>query len=64
MNADRLWVWFSWAVFAGSCAGWPISQLTWAKKEPPTVLALSWGALIISSLGNVIAARVQRRVGD
>lgn len=30
------------------CALWPISQVTWARSEPPTVLALSWAALVIS----------------
>jgi hypothetical protein len=28
---------------------WPISQFTWARDEPPTVLALSWLALIFST---------------
>lgn len=28
---------------------WPISQFTWARGEPPTVLALSWAALVLST---------------
>lgn len=59
---DQAWVWFSWLLLAVSCIGWPISSLTFARSEPQAILGLSWMALIISSLGNVIAARVQRKV--
>lgn len=36
---------------------WPISQLTWAKSEPITILGLSWGAIIISGLSFYASAQ-------
>lgn len=30
--------------------GWPISMFTFAKNEPPTMLSLSWLALIVTCL--------------
>lgn len=61
-GVDDAWVHFSWVLLAGSLAAWPISALTFAADEPQTVLGLSWAAITIGALGNVIAARVQRAV--
>lgn len=41
----RLAAWATWACVIL----WPVSHLTWARAEPPTILALSWGAMIIST---------------
>lgn len=48
-----------WAMFI-SLPLWPISMLTWARHEQPTVLALSWLALIIS-LADVAATTDVRK---
>lgn len=44
--------------------GWPVSMFTWAKGEPPTVLALSWLALIISALTMLMTADVRVQQED
>lgn len=62
VNAADAWVVFSWALLGVCLLGWPISALTFARHEPQTVLGLSWAALIVAALGNVIAAQVNRKV--
>lgn len=59
---DDAWVHFSWLLLVGSLVGWPVSALTFAANESKTILGLSWAAITIGALGNVIAARVQRAV--
>ena len=59
---DDIWIVFSWILFLGSLIGWPVSQLTFARSEPPTILALSWLAIVVSAMGNLIVAYVNKRV--
>lgn len=40
----------AWVLLVMSIIGWPVSQLTVAKNEPPVVLALSWIAIIITCI--------------
>lgn len=49
-------VYFSAGLMAVAIILWPISQLTFARKEPPTVLGLSWLALIFAAYAALVAA--------
>jgi lipoprotein signal peptidase len=64
MNAARAWVVFSYVLLVVCLIGWPVSALTFARREPQTVLGLSWAALIVGAMGNVIAAQVNRKVEE
>ena len=50
----------AWVLLAVSLVGWPVSQLTFAKDEPPFVLALSWLAIIMTCLDVLVTAHVKR----
>jgi len=63
MNARTINVILGWVLLVLSIVGWPMSQLTWAKDEPPTVLALSWLAIIISAMTFLMAAYVHKDEG-
>lgn len=39
----------SWVLLVGSIIGWPLSQLTIARHEPPFILGLSWLAIILTA---------------
>jgi hypothetical protein len=43
----------AWALLVISGIGWPLTQLTIAKEEPPIILALSWLAIILTALDGV-----------
>lgn len=60
----RWYIWFGWALLAGSLIAWPVSQLTVAKDEPPFILGLSWAAIALTALGIVVSAYVKRDTGD
>lgn len=38
----------AWTLLTASIIGWPLSSYTFAKNEPPVVLALSWLAVILT----------------
>lgn len=61
-SAQDLLVRASYVLLAASIIGWPVSQLTFARGEPPTVLALSWIAIILAMAGNVLGAVIFRAV--
>jgi hypothetical protein len=48
----------------GCLIGWPVSQLTWARHEPPTVLALSWAAMILAAVGILATADARKAVDE
>lgn len=48
----------AWVLLIGSTIGWPISQMTVAKHEPPFTLGLSWLAIVISSAELLTASQV------
>jgi hypothetical protein len=56
----RVYVSLSWALFCGGIVAWPVSQFTFAKDEPPLILALSWLAIIVAALGVIVSADVRR----
>lgn len=64
MNKTHIWVLFCYCQIAFVSVMWPVSVFTFAKDEPQTVLHLSWAAIWIAALGNIIAARVQEKVDD
>lgn len=45
------------SMLASSLILWPISQLTFAKVEPPVTLAISWLALSYAAFTALIAAQ-------
>lgn len=55
---SRVQIYASYVLFFGSVIAWPISALTWAASEPPTILGLSFLALIISAYTTIVAAQV------
>jgi hypothetical protein len=56
----RLYVWLSWVLLAVGVFGWPVTQLTIARDEPPFVLGLSWLAIIVTALGVIVSADVRK----
>lgn len=46
----KLRIHLAWVLLIGAVIGWPLSQLTVAKDEPTFTLALSWLAIILTSL--------------
>lgn len=59
--STRVQIYSSYVFFFGSILAWPISALTWAKDEPPTILGLSFLALIISGYTTIVAAQANAR---
>lgn len=44
-----------------SLIGWPVSSVTFAKNEPPTVLGLSWLAISITALDVLFTSQVHEK---
>lgn len=44
--------------------GWPVSMFTFAKNEPPAILSLSWGAMILTCLDIVSTQDVRKQQED
>lgn len=49
----------AWVLLGTSVIGWPLSALTFAKSEPPTVLGLSWLALFLNAIGILMTVTVR-----
>jgi hypothetical protein len=47
-----------------SIIGWPVSALTFARNEPPTVLGLSWLAITLTALDVLFTADVRVQQED
>jgi hypothetical protein len=62
MTVERLWVWIGWTLLVASIVGWPLSSLTFARGEPPTVLGLSWLALGFAAAGVLVTAQAQQKL--
>ncbi len=56
----RWYVALGWVLLAVSLVGWPVTQFTVARDEPPVVLALSWLAIILTALGIIVSAYVKQ----
>ncbi|UIW13277.1 membrane protein [Arthrobacter phage Crewmate] len=50
----------AWFLLVASILGWPLSALTFAAEEPPTVLGLSWFAITLTALDVLFTADVRR----
>lgn len=46
----KLRIYLAWVLLAGAIIGWPLSQFTVAKDEPPFILGLSWLAIIVTAI--------------
>lgn len=46
----KLRIYLAWLLLIVSLVGWPVSQLTVARGEPPFILGLSWLAIIITAI--------------
>lgn len=55
---------FAWLLLIGSLIGWPLSQLTLARDEPPFVLGLSWFAIVMSAWNTIVTTQVNRDVNE
>lgn len=60
----RWYIRTAWVLLAIALVGWPASQLTWAKDEPPFVLALSWLAIVLTCVDVLVTAHVKRDTED
>lgn len=49
MNLRRARTIGAWALLIGAVIGWPVTQLTIARDEPPFTLGLSWLAIILTA---------------
>lgn len=54
----------SWVILIVSIVGWPVSQFTVARHEPPFILALSWLAMIYTAANIVITLQVKKDTKD
>lgn len=50
----------AWVILITAIIGWPVSQLTVAKHEPPFILALSWLAIILTALDVLQTTNVRK----
>jgi hypothetical protein len=57
---QKIEVGFAYFLLIGALIGWPLSQLTVAKDEPPFILGLSWLAIILTAIDYLKTARVHR----
>jgi hypothetical protein len=60
----RWYIILGWTLLAGTLIGWPVTQLTIAKDEPPFVLALSWLAIGLTAADILVTAYVKRDTDD
>lgn len=51
-------VWAAWALVA-SLVAWPVSAVTVFSSEPPGILSLSWGAIVLTLLQIVLATDIR-----
>lgn len=51
-------------LLVASIVGWPVSALTWARHEPPTVLGLSWVAITLTAMDLLKTSRVHKDQDD
>lgn len=56
----RWYLIFGWALLVLSLVGWPVTQLTVARDEPPFVLGLSWFAIVLNAVGILATAYVKQ----
>lgn len=54
----------AWCLLIASAVGWPLSALTFARHEPPTVLGLSWLAITLTAVDVLFTSDVRREQDD
>jgi hypothetical protein len=54
----------AWVLLVGALIGWPVTQLTIAKDEPPFTLALSWLAIILTATDLLSTSQVHEDQRD
>lgn len=54
----------AWVLLVFSAVGWPLSQFTIAKEEPPFILGLSWLAIILTSVDILSTQDVRHKQED
>jgi hypothetical protein len=64
VNARRARTVGAWVLLIGSLIGWPLSQLTIARDEPPFVLGLSWLAIILTSTDLLTSSQVHEEQAE
>ena len=57
----RAYVWISRIVLVASLILWPISSFTFAKDEPPSILGLSWFAIIYTAFGVLVTVEIKKK---
>lgn len=69
-SVKRAWNWyrqrpgrvkFALWLLVTSIVGWPLSAVTFARHEPPTVLGLSWFAITITCLDVLFTSQVHEK---
>jgi hypothetical protein len=61
---QRLEVIGGWVLLVGSLILWPISQLTFARREPPVTLGLSWLAITLVALDYLKSSRMHKEQSE
>lgn len=56
-------MWAAWALLVVCVVAWPVSCQTFAKDEPPSVLSLSWFAIVLECV-NIISTQDVRKQQD
>lgn len=51
-------------IFFACLVLWPVSQFTFASHEPPTILGLSWGAMILTALDIMASTDIRKELED
>jgi hypothetical protein len=54
----------AWVLLVSAVIGWPWSQLTIARDEPPFILGLSWLAIIINALDLLSTNQVHKKQAE
>jgi hypothetical protein len=57
----RIRVRAAWVLLVLCVIGWPVSMFTFASSEPPAILSLSWGAMILTCLDIVSTQDVRKQ---
>lgn len=66
MNSQRVRrvkVVVAWVFLIGAAIGWPLSQLTVARDEPPFTLGLSWLAIVLTAADLLSTSQVHEEQG-
>lgn len=54
----------AWTLIAACVIGWPLSQMTIARDEPPFTLGLSWLAILLTALDYLKNSRAHKETKE